>query len=144
MNVGVSVQNLTLTNQPHTYLEDTTPPNQRITMSESQLQKLIMLECGKRGWLCFHTNVGRVQTIDGRYFDTGLPKGWPDLLIITNTGQSLFVELKVHPNKPKKHQISMINLLRKSNCYCFVTFSLLDFYNKLSQCDFYVNENNKK
>lgn len=44
---------------------------------EQVLDKNIMLWCGERNWLCFHTNVGKVMMWDGRYFDTGLPVGWP-------------------------------------------------------------------
>jgi len=50
----------------------------------------IRIECGKKGWVALRTNVGKFP-IDGGWFDTGLPKGFPDLLVLTNTGEAIFV-----------------------------------------------------
>lgn len=94
---------------------------------EQVLDKNIMLWCGEHDWLCFHTNVGKVQMIDGRYFDTGLPKGWLDLLILTNKGQVIFCETKIHPRKPTKEQINTIEVLRKRGFLAFVAYSLEEF-----------------
>lgn len=94
---------------------------------EQVLDKNIMLWCGQHDWLCFHTNVGKVQMIDGRYFDTGLPKGWLDLLILTNKGQVIFCETKIHPRKPTKEQINTIEVLRKRGFLAFVAYSLEEF-----------------
>ena len=49
---------------------------------EQVLDKNIMLWCGQHNWLCFHTNVGKIKFWDEkqkqwRWFDTGLPVGWP-------------------------------------------------------------------
>lgn len=86
-----------------------------------------MLWCGQHDWLCFHTNVGKVQMIDGRYFDTGLPKGWPDLMILTNKGETIFCETKIHPRKPTKEQINTIEVLQKRGFLAFVCYSLGEF-----------------
>ena len=94
---------------------------------EQVLDKKIMLWCGEHDALCFHTNVGKVQMIDGRYFDTGLPKGWLDLLILTNKGQVIFCETKIHPRKPTKEQINTIEVLRKRGFLAFVAYSLEEF-----------------
>jgi hypothetical protein len=94
---------------------------------EQVLDKNIMLWCGEHDWLCFHTNVGKVQMIDGRYFDTGLPKGWLDLLILTNKSQVIFCETKIHPRKPTKEQINTIEVLRKRGFLAFVAYSLEEF-----------------
>lgn len=94
---------------------------------EQVLDKNIMLWCGQHDWLCFHTNVGKVQMIDGRYFDTGLPKGWLDLLILTNKGKVIFCETKIHPRKPTKEQINTIEVLRKRGFLAFVAYSLEEF-----------------
>lgn len=94
---------------------------------EQILDKKIMLYCGQRGWLCFHANVGSVMTADGRRFNTGLPKGFPDLLIIKPGGVVCFCETKIHPRKPTQEQINMINLLKKYGFLAFVAYSLEEF-----------------
>lgn len=95
---------------------------------EQRLTKQIMLYCGQeKGWLCFHRNVGKVKTIDGRFFDTGAPEGWPDLEIFTNNGQTIFCETKIHPRKPTNSQIKTIELLRKRGFLAFVAYSLEEF-----------------
>ena len=100
---------------------------------EQVLDKKIMLWCGEHNWLCFHTNVGKVQTIDGRYFDTGLPVGWPDLLIITDFGKAIFCETKIHPRKPTPQQVKTIELLCKRGFLAFVCYSIEDFIDTVSK-----------
>ena len=47
---------------------------------EVRLMKQIQLWCGQHNFISFHTNVGKVKMIDGRFFDTGLPRsGGPTL-----------------------------------------------------------------
>ena len=94
---------------------------------EQRLTKEIMIYCGNRDWLCFHRNVGKVKTSDGRYFDTGAPKGWPDLEIFTNNGQIIFCETKIHPRKPTSDQLRIIDILRKRGFLAFVAYSLEEF-----------------
>lgn len=98
---------------------------------EQILDKKIMLYCGEQGWLCFHTNVGSVLTADGRIFHTGLPKGWPDLMIIKPGGIIIFCETKIHPRKPTQDQLNMIALLNKYNIKAFVAYSLEEFIKKI-------------
>lgn len=99
---------------------------------EQRLDKEIMLYCGEMGWLCFHTNVGKIKFFDPkagkeRFFDTGLPPGWPDLLILTNTGVTFYCETKIHPRKPTTEQVKKINLLNKLGHKAFVCYSLEEF-----------------
>ena len=76
---------------------------------EIRLSNLIRIECGVRNWLCFHINVGTVRTADGRYFQTGVPEGYPDLTIITDSGIIFFVETKIKPRKPTAKQLDFIS-----------------------------------
>lgn len=97
---------------------------------EHRLGNQIRIECGRRNWLCYHANVGSVMTIDGGRFDTGLPVGFPDLVILTDNGRVLFVETKIHPRKPTADQLAFHALLRSRGfsvavCYNFDEF--LDF-----------------
>lgn len=94
---------------------------------EQKLTKEIMLECGKRNWLCFHCNVGSVLTADGRIFHSGLPKGFPDLLILTDDGRTFFIETKIKPRKPTQEQLHFINLLRSKKHNSYVVYSLQEF-----------------
>ena len=97
-----------------------------------------MLWCGQHNWLCFHTNVGKIKFYDmkqnkERFFDTGLPPGWPDLLILTDNGKVIFCETKIHPRKPTPQQVKTINLLVKRGFLAFVCYSLEEFVEKMEK-----------
>lgn len=47
--------------------------------SEHEIQKSIMRELSMHKCTVFRANVGKVLMENGRWFDTGLPKGHPDL-----------------------------------------------------------------
>ena len=99
---------------------------------EQVLDKKIMLWCGQHNWLCFHTNVGKIKFWDKtqgkeRWFDTGLPVGWLDLLILTDKGQVIFCETKIHPRKPTKEQLNTIDVLVKRGFLAFVCYSIEQF-----------------
>lgn len=99
---------------------------------EQVLDKNIMLICGKNNWFCFHTNVGKIKFYDERqekerFFDTGLPKGWPDLMIITDFGKVFYCETKIHPRKPTADQLKIIKLLREKGVLAFVCYSIEEF-----------------
>lgn len=61
---------------------------------EHQIQNEIRVAVSKHGCTCFRANVGKVF-INGRYFDTGLPKGYPDLFGFRHSdGKIFFIEVK--------------------------------------------------
>lgn len=94
---------------------------------EQALDKEIMLYCGEHNWLCFHINVGKVKLYDGSYFRTGVPKGWPDLIIIKDNGEIAFCETKIHPYKPTQEQLKFIAELKKRGFRAFVAYNLEEF-----------------
>ena len=47
---------------------------------EHSIQKEIQVALSQHKCSVFRTNVGKVMTIDHRWFDTGLPQGFPDLM----------------------------------------------------------------
>ena len=100
---------------------------------EQRLDKEIMLYCGEHNWMCFHCNVGSVMTANGTYFRTGLPVGFPDLLIIKNNGQVAFCETKIHPRKPTQQQYQFIQTLKLRGFNAFVAYSLDEFKNKIEE-----------
>lgn len=96
---------------------------------ESRLKNEIMADCGKRGWLCFHINVGSVRLPDGSFFSTGVPKGWPDLTILTNDGQTIFVETKIKPRRPTADQIKMLRILSERGFVAKLIYSADEWKN---------------
>ena len=47
---------------------------------EQAIQDSIRVALAEHGYIVFRTNVGKVKTADGRWFDSGLPTGFPDLM----------------------------------------------------------------
>lgn len=92
----------------------------------------IKLYASSKGWIVIRNNVGTFKLADGAFLNTGLPKGWPDLTILSQNGQTTFIETKIKPNKPSKEQINIINLLNSYNFPAFVIYSLEDFIQKMS------------
>lgn len=97
---------------------------------EQRLTKQIMLWCGERDYLCFHCNVGGGLMANGTYFRTGLPEGWPDLMILKNNGKISFCETKIHPRKPTQKQLDMIKELNNRGFNAFVAYNLDEFVSK--------------
>lgn len=107
---------------------------------EQRLTAEIKLFCGQRNAICVHTNVGqawtgtRVKLVGGgtvlkdiRPFSTGLPVGWPDLMIVHPKGLVFYCETKTHPRKPTKEQRETIAVLRSKNIVAGVAYTLEEF-----------------
>lgn len=84
-------------------------------MLEINLQRMIEIDCGKRGWICYHFNPGKKQLVDASWWSSGVPKGWPDLIIFTDFGLTFFVETKVKYNKPSKEQMIFKRVFNQKN-----------------------------
>lgn len=93
-------------------------------MSEMRLMHEIMIALTEAGCQVFRTNVGKVRTPDGRFFDTGLPKGHSDLYGFRRDGQIFYVEVKVKPNKPTTEQILFIAAMRNKGALGGVAYSV--------------------
>ncbi len=61
--------------------------------TESLIQNQIRVVLSRAGHMVFRANVGKVKTADGRFFDTGLPKGFCDLFGFKPNGQIFFIEV---------------------------------------------------
>lgn len=94
---------------------------------EHRLSNQIRIWCGEHDFLCFHINVGKIRMADGTYFNTGVPVGWPDLTIITQTGQVVFIETKIKPRKPTDDQIRMLNNLKNRGFVAEVVYDFDEF-----------------
>lgn len=63
--------------------------------SEHAIQNEIRMVLGRHDCFVFRANVGKVKTIDGRWFDTGLPVRFPDLFgFKKSNGKIFFIEVK--------------------------------------------------
>ena len=82
--------------------------------SEHSIQSAIMVAVSKHHCTVFRSNVGKVKTIDGRWFDTGLPKGHPDLYGFRwSDHQVFYLEIKNERGKPRPDQIRFHEMLTK-------------------------------
>lgn len=80
---------------------------------EASIQDSIRVALAQAGYIVFRTNVGKVKTADGRFFDTGLPSGFPDLFgFKPENGKVYFIEVKTPAGHRRKDQIKFANFLR--------------------------------
>lgn len=94
--------------------------------SEHDIQNTIRLRLSERGFCVFRANVGKVRISDGRYFDTGLPKGFTDLFAVKN-GRIYFLEVKSETGKARPEQEHFIAVMRdKYGCVAGVVRSAED------------------
>lgn len=83
-------------------------------ISEHSIQSAIMAAVSKHQCTVFRSNVGKVKTIDGRWFDTGLPKGHSDLYGWRwSDGKVFYIEVKNEKGKPRPDQIRFHKMLTK-------------------------------
>ena len=95
-------------------------------MNETDLMNKIRIDLSTLGFAVFRANVGKVRTPDGRWFDTGLPKGFSDLFAIKG-GKIYFLEVKVKPNKPTKEQLNFLDAMENIyGCRGAVVYSIED------------------
>lgn len=98
-------------------------------MSEHKLQNEIRIYLSQLGYTVFRINVGKVKMQDGRYFDTGLPKGHSDL-VAYKQGKAYFIEVKYGKNKPSDAQLNFISVMQKQGFVAGVVWNMSDV-NKL-------------
>lgn len=94
-------------------------------MTEHELQNAIRLKLSEMGYVVFRTNVGKVKTADGRWFDTGLPKGFSDLFAVKD-GKAFFIECKLRSYFPSAEQLNFIEQMRRRGCRAGVAYSVED------------------
>jgi len=83
---------------------------------EQAIQDSIRVALAQAGYIVFRTNVGKVKTSDGRWFDTGLPTGFPDLMgYKPDNGRIFFIEVKTDRGRRRKDQVDFSNVLRNKN-----------------------------
>lgn len=95
-------------------------------MTESDIQNAIRLRLSEMGFAVFRTNVGKVRMPDGRWFNTGLPKGHPDLYAVRK-GKIYYIEVKTPTGKVSAEQEHFIATMRdRYGCVAGVVRSVED------------------
>ena len=83
---------------------------------EMATQDAIRVKLAQAGYIVFRTNVGKVKTADGRWFDSGLPTGFPDLIgYKPENGRIFFLEVKTKTGRRRKDQVLFANGLKDKN-----------------------------
>ena len=83
---------------------------------EQATQDSIRVALAQAGYIVFRANVGKVKTADGRWFDSGLPTGFPDLVgYKPENGRMFFIEVKTETGKRRKDQVAFANGLKNKN-----------------------------
>jgi len=80
---------------------------------EASIQDSIRVSLAQAGYIVFRANVGKVKTADGRFFDSGLPSGFPDLFgYKPENGKIYFIEVKTPKGKRRADQVRFAKNLR--------------------------------
>lgn len=86
-------------------------------MTETDLMNAVMLAVSSYDCVIFRANVGKVKLADGRYFDTGLPKGHSDLYGVKHNGRVFYIETKLKPRKPTVEQCRfLLRMIEQGAC----------------------------
>lgn len=93
-------------------------------MTETDLMHKIMLTLSEKGMKVIRANVGKVHLRDGRYFDTGLPKGYPDLTAFDDKGNTYFIEVKTPNYHATPEQLNFLELMNKRGFAAGVVYSV--------------------
>ena len=105
-------------------------PNHPNLIKEHNIQNAIRLWCGEHNILCFRCNVGKVQCIDGTWFDTGLPEGFSDLIILAN-GTIYFCEVKNATGQQRTCQRDFQKTVEEHGYTYILARSVLDVSSKI-------------
>lgn len=80
-------------------------------MTEQDIMNSIRLKLSEIGFAVFRANVGKIKLSDGRWFDTGLPKGFSDLFAVKD-GKIYFIEVKKPGGKIRPEQATFIETMK--------------------------------
>lgn len=94
--------------------------------TESLIQNQIRVGLSKAGHAVFRVNVGKVKMQNGRWFETGVPKGFSDLFGFRPDGRIFFIEVKNEVGKLRPEQKIFIEQMRKRGALAGVAKSVED------------------
>lgn len=85
-----------------------------MTQPEHEIQNAIRVALSANQCTVFRVNAGQVRLPDGRFFQTGVPKGHPDLYGFRwSDGKVFYLEIKNAKGKPRADQIQFHKMLTK-------------------------------
>lgn len=94
--------------------------------TEHDIQSAIRLKLSELGYAVFRINSGKVKMADGRWFDTGVPKGFSDLIAV-KAGRVYFLEVKNETGKASPEQLNFLAVMRdRYGCVADVVRSVDD------------------
>ena len=94
--------------------------------TESLIQNQIRVELSKAGHMVFRINVGKIRMADGRWFETGAPKGFSDLFGFRPDGQIFFIEVKNEKGRLREDQKKFMEAMKKRGALVGVARSVKD------------------
>ena len=94
--------------------------------TESLIQNQIRVALSKAGHTVFRINVGKVKMQNGRWFETGAPKGFPDLFGFRPDGRIFFIEVKNETGKLRPEQKKFIGNMQSRGALAGVARSVED------------------
>lgn len=75
----------------------------------------------------FRVNVGAFRTADGRFINSGVPKGFPDLFGFRKSdGKAIFIEVKTPKGRPSPEQVHFLHTLQKYGVIAGICHSVED------------------
>lgn len=104
---------------------------------EHKIQNDIRVAVSQNGATIFRANVGKVKLPNGGYFDTGLPKGFPDLFGFRHRdGKIFFIEVKNEIGRLRPEQKNFQQFAKNNNVLYGVARSTEDAINIINQWGF--------
>lgn len=94
--------------------------------TESLIQNKIRVALSKAGHTVFRINVGKVKMQNGRWFETGAPKGFSDLFGFRPDGRIFFIEVKNETGKLRPEQKTFIENMQSRGALAGVARSVED------------------
>lgn len=92
-------------------------------MTETDIMNSIRLKLSEMDFIVFRANVGKVKLEDGRWFNTGLPRGFSDLFAIKN-GKIYFIEVKKPSGVIRADQLNFIKQMQSKGCTAGIVYSV--------------------
>jgi len=100
---------------------------------EHKIQNEIRLAVSE-SCIIFRMNVGTGYTSDGRYFTTGVPKGFSDLFGFRKSdGKAVFIEVKTEKGRASSEQLKFIDAMNRSGAIAGVCRSAEDALKLISR-----------
>lgn len=82
----------------------------------------------------FRMNAGKVRTPDGRFFQTGVPKGFPDLFGFRKSdAKAVFIEVKTKSGRVSPEQKHFLEQMQKTGAIAGVCRSVEDALNLIKK-----------